>query len=197
MLHSCVLPLHPYSSFRRTMMHCLISKVRRSELRPLATALLDRRIWENNQSFAKAALGKDDVDLVHFARKSCLKMVRFCVNLSLFLGSRVRVTSAMSLSKHPASRCCWSGGCNRKTGLVAFLGMSDHGRRVMCYTKAHLGRVTTKSRNMQLTEANFRSSVLARLTCVANIWAFKSLKICRQRGALAWENRTLKGLRIL
>lgn len=51
------------------------------------------------------------IALSYFALKSCLNTVKFCVNLSLFFGSSVRVTSAISLSKHPASRCCWSGGC--------------------------------------------------------------------------------------
>ncbi len=49
--------------------------------------------------------------LDYLALKSCLKIVKFCVNLSRFLGSSVRVISAISLSKHPASLCCWSAGC--------------------------------------------------------------------------------------
>lgn len=47
----------------------------------------------------------------YLVRNSCLKMVRFCVNLSLFFDSRLRLTSDMSLSKVTERRCCWSGGC--------------------------------------------------------------------------------------
>ena len=50
----------------------------------------------------------------HFARKSCLNVVRFWVNLSLFFGSKLLVTSVMSLSKHCERRCCWSKGCKQQ-----------------------------------------------------------------------------------
>lgn len=42
----------------------------------------------------------------YLVRNSCLKMVRFCVNLSLFFDSRLRLTSDMSLSKVTERRCC-------------------------------------------------------------------------------------------
>lgn len=53
------------------------------------------------------------INLNYLARNSCRNMVRFWVNLSLFLESMLRATSAMSLSKHEESRWCWcwSIGC--------------------------------------------------------------------------------------
>lgn len=48
-------------------------------------------------------------------RYSCLTTVRFCVNLSRFLLSRLRCTSAMSLSRH-ADRCAW-----RSAGWLAMI----------------------------------------------------------------------------
>lgn len=48
----------------------------------------------------------------YFTRKSCLNMVRFWVNLSLFFESKLRLTSAINLSKHTERRWCWSTGCN-------------------------------------------------------------------------------------
>lgn len=50
-------------------------------------------------------------DQNYLTRNSCLKTVRFWVNLSLFFESKLRVTSAISLSKQRASRWCWSTGC--------------------------------------------------------------------------------------
>ena len=47
----------------------------------------------------------------YLTRNSCLKTVRFWVNLSLFFESKLRVTFSISLSKQRASRWCWSTGC--------------------------------------------------------------------------------------
>ena len=43
--------------------------------------------------------------------ESVLNLFRFWENLSLFFESRLRVTSAISLSKHRESLWYWSGGC--------------------------------------------------------------------------------------
>lgn len=51
------------------------------------------------------------INLNYLARNSCRNMVRFWVNLSLFFESKLRITSAISLSKHRESRWCWSIGC--------------------------------------------------------------------------------------
>lgn len=58
----------------------------------------------------------------YFSRNSCLNAVRFCVNLSRFLGSKFLLTSAISLSKHCERRCCWSTGCKKKRGCVSSSG---------------------------------------------------------------------------
>ena len=85
-----------------------------SVLGPLLS-YLDTAGWQHKQSCAVKKLTRllrNSVwkTLPYLALKSCLNMVKLCVNLSLFLDSSVRVTSAMSLSKQPASRRCWSGG---------------------------------------------------------------------------------------
>ena len=56
---------------------------------------------------------------------------RFCVNLSLFLGSKDRVTSSISLSKQADSRCLRSAGCPcaiwdlRSLKMPSFTRISD------------------------------------------------------------------------
>ena len=57
-------------------------------------------------------LGRNGKRIAYFTRKSCLKIVKFWVNLSRFFESKLLDTSPISLSKHNERRWCWSDGCN-------------------------------------------------------------------------------------
>lgn len=105
-------------------------------------------------------------ELSYLTRNSCLNMVRFCVNLSLFFESKLRVTSAINLSKHNESRWCWSAGCkmmHKRCHLRADnVGWEKGGRRERDRAKITFGRLSfnhhqmytfkdTCSCNMQVT----------------------------------------------
>lgn len=47
----------------------------------------------------------------YLVRNSFLNLVKLLENLSRFFWSKLRVISAISLSKHRERRCCWSAGC--------------------------------------------------------------------------------------
>lgn len=67
-------------------------------------------------NFVPKASSTKQRDWNYFTRNSCLKTVRFWVNLSRFFESKLRVTSAISLSKQRESRWCWSTDCNKMQG---------------------------------------------------------------------------------
>jgi hypothetical protein len=74
-------------------------------------AILQIKIFCRCNSVPKAKQSNKQRHWNYLTRNSCLKTVRFWVNLSLFFESKLRVTSAISLSKQRASRWCWSTGC--------------------------------------------------------------------------------------